>query len=349
MLGFVDFDQARYERALAERIVFRAVEREQGLAQEIPIGIGHSPTGGKHMGGHGPLLGHFLKPGPLFGGEMFVLVQDVIANGGGLGLAPQHPFHGRDITAAEPDVIPAKEILRGSAGGHQAAPMQIVQWDYVSGGASTAGERDGQPAQIGHRSVGFISQGHPVAAIPRATFDLPCQQEGRRAASSRVQHVRGAHVGDVDGAVGQSLDNHRAGERYDHLHRPLQFGGEDGRQPLPLRQHGVRIFVRLQGHHERGGRALGRPWCGAERQTKCQDAQPKPAANRNSTHYRIHPFYPVRRLAGLCFYFAPEITVGSRARPLTLYRNRTPSLAVGCQRLSVRCASRRIVHWETRS
>jgi hypothetical protein len=257
VLGFVDLDQSGDECAFPEGVVFRPVKVQESVAQLMAGVFGEAVASGEDVGWDGALFGDFFKLGTLVGGEVFVLIEHVVADGGGLGFAAQDAFDGGDIAAAEPDVVGAKEVESRAVFGDEIIAAEIVEWDDVARGTGAAGEGDGEAAEIVDGGVGFGFKCDPVTAIPGAAIDFAGEEELGGAAAARVEHVGGADVCDVDGAIGQTFDDDGAGKRDDDVNGSTQFGRKDSGESFSFGEHRVGVLVGFEGDDEGRGSVLG--------------------------------------------------------------------------------------------
>jgi hypothetical protein len=64
------------------------------------------------MGRHRALFRESTQLLALLRGKMLVLIQNIIADCGRLGITVEHAFHRRDIPGTKPDISFAKEFFR---------------------------------------------------------------------------------------------------------------------------------------------------------------------------------------------------------------------------------------------
>lgn len=131
--------------------------------------------------------------------------------------------------------------------------FQIQARNEVPGSAGAACKGNGLSAQIPDRAIGFFREAKPEAGVFPLPIDLADQQEFRRIALAGMDHVGRAEPTEVDRTVRQSLDDHRRREGHDHANFAAKDFREGFRERLPLRQHGIGVFVRLERHDNRLG------------------------------------------------------------------------------------------------
>ena len=145
-----------------------------------------------------------------------------------------------------------------------------------------AGEDDGPAAEILDRGVGLLLERDPVAAVVRAAADLAGKEQGGGVDPLGVDHVGGTEVAQVDGAVGETLQDDGGGERDDDLDGPAQPRTEEIGEAAALLCHEFGVFVGFErdddpfkGDLGRGGCVLGPISLGGD---ECQE-QEKAAAD----------------------------------------------------------------------
>ena len=216
--GFINFDEFGGKEAVAEFGFTGLVEGEEGGTELGDIGGGQGGAHGDDVAGDGALGLEPAELGAFLDGKVFVEVEHIVAHGGGLGLAGEDALDSGNIAGAVGDVAATEKGFEVGIVGDKAALVEVADGDDEAGGAGAAGEGDGAAAKIGDGLVRGGGGHDPVAVVGGAAVGkLPGEEDGAEAARAGVDHISRAEVTEVDGTVGQALEDSGGGEGDDDL------------------------------------------------------------------------------------------------------------------------------------